>query len=103
MKIIVLQWDTGRKAYSKPIRDNGPIHSAAEAGKNLYEADSYEIVDYVQPGDGGCWFCYTQSDDMLFDGEFDTNVHKECLEAELKANPDHPEAQLMAYLLKGEE
>jgi hypothetical protein len=102
MKVIVLQWDDGLRMYSKPIEDNGPIHTAAEAGKNLYKADSYSVVDYVQPGDGGCWFCSTMSDDMLFDGGFDTNVHKLCLERVLKSEPDHPEAGLMSYLLEEE-
>jgi hypothetical protein len=67
----------------------------------MYDASSYRIdeLDHVSPGDGGCWFCSTRTDDMLFDTEFDTFVHKDCLTAELFDNPDNPEAQIMSYLL----
>jgi hypothetical protein len=101
MKVVMLEWDNGRKMYSRPCFDDHAEYTAKE-GKRLYEADQYSILDYVEPGDGGCWFCYTQSDDMLYEGEFDTGVHKECLEAELRAHPDHPEARLMSYLLEEE-
>ena len=54
----------------------------------------------VPPQQGGCWFCYNQDDELSFDHEFDTYVHRECIEAELRKDPDHPEAELMQYLLE---
>lgn len=55
----------------------------------------------VSPNEGGCWFCYRKSDGMLFDTEFDTYLHEECLRKELAENPDNPEARVMSYLLDG--
>lgn len=49
---------------------------------------------------GGCWFCYTQTDDMLFDVEWDTYVHAQCIRDALAREPDHPEADLMRYLIE---
>jgi hypothetical protein len=57
-------------------------------------------LERVDPGKGGCWFCYQKTDDMIFDIEFDTFLHEECLRKELRENPDNPEAQIMAYLLE---
>ena len=56
----------------------------------------------VAPCDGGCWFCYTQDDSLLFDTEFDTYVHEKCIREALKRDPEHPEAQCMTYLLDSE-
>lgn len=53
----------------------------------------------VSPHDGGCWFCYTKTNNMIFDTEFDTFLHEECLRNELKADPNNPEAKIMSYLL----
>ncbi|MCB5368974.1 hypothetical protein [Collinsella aerofaciens] len=57
---------------------------------------------YVSPSQGGCWFCHTAPEDkpMLFDIEFDTYVHEDCLRKALEEEPDHPEAGIMAYLLE---
>ena len=57
---------------------------------------------HVPPSAGGCWFCYTAPQDkpMLFDTEFDTFVHEDCLRKTLEEEPDHPEASIMAYLLE---
>lgn len=54
----------------------------------------------VWPGEGGCWFCFSDEGDLLFDTEFDTYLHKECLEEVLKEDPEHPEAKFMKYLLE---
>ena len=53
----------------------------------------------VHPQDGGCWFCSTADGDMLFDTEFDTYVHEQCLRNTLAGDPEHLEARLMAYLV----
>lgn len=55
------------------------------------------------PTQGFCWFCSTDDGDMLFDTEFDTNVHESCLREKLKAEPDHPEAVFMTYLLEDDK
>lgn len=54
----------------------------------------------VSPNMGGCWFCYTKTDEMIFDTEFDTYLHENCLIKELQDNPENPEAQIMSYLLE---
>ena len=53
----------------------------------------------ISPVDGGCWFCYTLDDgEWIFDAEFDTYLHKECL---VRALQDRDrEAQVMSYLLE---
>ena len=50
-----------------------------------------------------CWFC--DKDDrepMVMDREFDTPVHISCITEKLLENPEHDEAQFMAYLLEPE-
>ncbi len=54
----------------------------------------------ICPSHGGCWFCYRDDGEMFFDVEFDTWVHELCLRDKLTTDPEHPEAQLMSYLLK---
>jgi hypothetical protein len=48
---------------------------------------------------GGCWFCSTDECDA-FDVEWDTFLHLACLREVLAAEPEHPEAVLMKYLLE---
>ncbi len=39
---------------------------------------------HCHPGNGGCWYCYTDDEgEWLFSCEFDTYLHKSCLEKEL--------------------
>lgn len=49
----------------------------------------------------GCWFCGKEDGEMLFDGEFDTFLHEECLREDF-AKGDNPEIKFMAYLLEEE-
>ncbi len=53
----------------------------------------------VTPNNGGCWFCQTKTNDMIFDTEFDTFLHKSCLVEAIKEPKDY-EAQIMKYLLE---
>lgn len=53
------------------------------------------------PAKGGCWFCCTDDEtgDWLFSGEFDTYLHKHCLEAAIASMDDENidrEAEIMA-------
>jgi len=57
-----------------------------------------EKVVYLEQG--GCWFCYRETNNLVFDTEFDTYVHIECIEKALKENLNHPEAKFMKYLLQ---
>ena len=54
--------------------------------------------------EGGCWFCWADDDgpgwDLMFDSEFDTNVHVQCLKQALEEDPYHPEARAMSYILE---
>lgn len=53
------------------------------------------------PQMGGCWFCFDdEPNGLVMDREFDTMVHLSCINKVLKEDPEHPEAQLMAYLLE---
>jgi len=55
----------------------------------------------LSPAKGGCWFCHQDDDEnnIVYDVEFDTFVHKRCIKQVLEDDPDHPEAKLMEYLL----
>jgi hypothetical protein len=53
-------------------------------------------TDIKQP----CWFCKKTTGTLVFDSEFDTEVHIECIKKALKKDPKHPEAKHMQYLLK---
>ena len=55
---------------------------------------------FKTPQEGGCWFCNTDDGKLLFDTEFDTYVHAECIRKALKEND--PEAKIMSYLLEDE-
>jgi hypothetical protein len=54
----------------------------------------------VTPMEGGCWFCWTDVGNMVFDMEWDTYVHIECIRKVLRKDPEHPEARPMRYLLE---
>lgn len=54
----------------------------------------------VFPSQGGCWFCWNETEGMVFDTEFDTLVHPQCILSALADDPEHPEARLMFYLVE---
>lgn len=54
----------------------------------------------VSPLDGGCWYCETKDDTLVYDTEFDTMIHVECIKQALKEDPNDPEAKFFKYLLK---
>jgi len=54
----------------------------------------------VSPVQGGCWFCWEKDDKLVFDSEFDTAVHVKCIRKVLAVEPNHPEANIMKYLLE---
>ena len=60
----------------------------------------------VDPTEGGCWFYHKGDGDLVFDDEFDTYVHLQCirdtLEEAKRTGKLNPEAELMAYLLVGD-
>lgn len=37
----------------------------------------------VPPSQGGCWYCYTEGEDLAFSCEFDTYVHAACVRARM--------------------
>lgn len=55
----------------------------------------------VQPSDGGCWYCHTKDDDLVFCCEFDTYVHKNCALNAIKIDPNDREAQIIYRELFG--
>jgi hypothetical protein len=97
-KVVLIKGD--KEIPSIPFNYT-PDKEKIEMWMEVYHADSYRIdeVERVDPSNGGCWFCQTKSDDMVFDTEFDTFLHLDCLKTELQAHPGNPEAQLMKYLL----
>ena len=56
-------------------------------------------MKHLSPQEGGCWFCQMDECDA-FDWEFDTNIHLKCLRELLEKDPNHPEAEMMKYLLE---
>jgi ADP-ribose pyrophosphatase len=54
----------------------------------------------ASPQNGGCWYCHKKTDDMMFSTEFDTAVHKECIE-QAAQDPSDREAQIFKRELLG--
>jgi hypothetical protein len=58
------------------------------------------------PTEGGCWFCHRNDGELVFEDEFDTFVHINCIRVALKdsdkSGKPYQEAELMAYLLAGD-
>jgi len=52
------------------------------------------------PASGGCWFCQVQDDNLVFDSEFDTFVHVDCIMDNYEVRY---EAEIMAYLLNDQQ
>lgn len=46
-----------------------------------------------------CWFCCHDAGEMVYDSEFDTYLHLDCLKKALSKDPEDPEAKFMSYLL----
>jgi predicted transcriptional regulator len=63
------------------------------------------IMATLSPANGGCWFCHKDNEQeaLLFDWEFDTFVHANCIRKALKEDPLDREAILMKYLLENSE
>lgn len=59
-----------------------------------------EAILNVSPLDGGCWYCHTKDDTLVYDDEFDTMVHVECIKQALEADPNDQEAKFLSYLIK---
>jgi len=53
------------------------------------------------PQDGGCWYCNTKDDDLVFCFEFDTFVHMECAKKAIDNDPEDREAQIICRELFG--
>jgi hypothetical protein len=48
----------------------------------------------------GCWYCHTSDDTLVYDSEFDTMVHIECIKEALRMDPNDQEAKFLSYLIK---
>lgn len=57
------------------------------------------LIVPVYPNAGGCWFCFKDTGILVYDSEWDTEVHLECVRKALFKDPNHAEAQFMRYLL----
>jgi hypothetical protein len=85
-----------------PPKENDFIPATRPEAVILNSPDPNRVTP---PYNGGCWFCFRDTPDMVFDTEFDTNVHLDCIRQHL-TNPkshNHTEAQMMAYLLPPQE
>ena len=67
------------------------------------EDDSYSTLfddffspELVYPSNGGCWYCYRKTDDMLFSSEYEFYVHEECIVDHLEEYPDDMPSLIMA-------
>lgn len=54
----------------------------------------------VSPQDGGCWYCERVDEDLVYDDEFDTMIHLDCVRQVLKYNPNDLEVQFLSYLIE---
>lgn len=45
------------------------------------------------PQEGGCWYCHTEDENLVFSLEFDTFVHVKCIQAAIEADPTDREAR----------
>ena len=57
-------------------------------------------AEEVHPCQEGCWFCWHDTGILVFDWEFDTFVHIECIKKKLEEDPNDFEASLMKYLIE---
>lgn len=57
----------------------------------------------ILPNDGGCWYCFTTDDDLVFCSEFDCNVHLECARTAVKKDPEDREASIIFAEIDGEK
>lgn len=59
----------------------------------------------VYANEGGCWFCWQKDDLLVFEREFDTYVHLDCIRENLKSSSEgcRLEAEIMNYLLVEDE
>ena len=48
----------------------------------------------------GCFFCGIKDNELVFESEFDTYVHIDCVRTRLKEDPLDPEANLMKHIFK---
>ena len=48
------------------------------------------------PSSGGCWYCYSDQDLDAFSLEFDTYIHRICVERWMKANPRDDEVRIIS-------
>lgn len=47
------------------------------------------------PQDGGCWYCHTKDDNLVFCWEFDTYIHEACAKRAITDDPEDREAQII--------
>lgn len=55
-----------------------------------------DAVHNVPAMSGGCWYCETFDEHLVFSMEFDTNVHVDCIRKRLREAPDDLEAMFFA-------
>lgn len=67
------------------------IHHEREMGEAIGRFNCH-------PCEGGCWYCKLNDCDV-YDSEFDTMLHLDCLKRVLEIDPNHPEAIVQSYLL----
>ncbi|ELC54767.1 hypothetical protein [Escherichia coli] len=60
----------------------------------MYMWEGIQIKN-VNPQDHGCWYCNSLDHNLVFSGEFDTNLHLDCLKNRLQTDSDDMEAKIM--------
>ena len=58
------------------------------------------MTNKVHPCDGGCWYCHTKDDKLVFCWEFDTYIHEECAQ---KAFAEMTEATWNPLVIRSDE
>ena len=87
--------------YHNPLELNPAILEEIAPAPQVAVFGSYPVAEAV-PHETvfPCWFCNSTEGDLLFDMEFDTPVHADCIRKTLADDPEHPEAKHMKYLLE---
>lgn len=56
------------------------------------------MAEVLSPAEGGCWYCQLEikpEENAIYSGEFDSNLHVDCLKRAYNSNPNDLEARII--------
>ena len=63
---------------------------------DVYRSGECRERQEVAPHDGGCWYCHTADENLVFSIEWDAYVHLACVREALERDPQDAEAWVFA-------